>query len=88
VPRDLQTNLREEEIEPYLDTLNRKLLDRLQRGGETFVSNAVVGGRYAFRACVVNFHSAQADVEAVPDIVVRIGHEVDALLRPTISQRE
>jgi glutamate/tyrosine decarboxylase-like PLP-dependent enzyme len=88
VPRDLQTNLREEEIESYLDTLNRKLLDRLQRGGETFVSNAVIGGRYAFRACVVNFRTAQADVEAVPDIVVRIGHEVDALLRPTISQRE
>jgi aromatic-L-amino-acid/L-tryptophan decarboxylase len=88
VPRDLRTNLREAQVEPYLDALNRELLDRLQRGGETFVSNAVVGGRYVLRACIVNFHTAQADVEAVPDIVARIGRLVDAELRPTVSQRE
>jgi glutamate/tyrosine decarboxylase-like PLP-dependent enzyme len=88
VPRDLRMNLREPQVEPYLDTLNRKLLDRLQRGGETFVSNAVIGGHYVLRACIVNFHTAQEDVEAVPDIVARIGRLVDAELRPTISPRE
>ena len=40
----------------------------LQRGGEIFVSNAVIGGRYALRACIVNFHTTAADVEA------RAGH--------------
>lgn len=88
VPRDLRTNLQETQVEPYLDALNRELLDRLQRGGETFVSNAVVVGRYVLRACIVNFHTAQEDVEAVPDIVARIGRSVDAELRPTISQRQ
>ena len=84
VPRDLRANLREAQVESYLEALNRELLDRLQGGGETFVSNAVVGGRYVLRACIVNFHTAQADVEAVPGIVARIGGAVDAELRPAI----
>jgi hypothetical protein len=37
------------------------------------------------RACIVNFHTAQKDVEEVPDIVARIGREVDAELRPMSS---
>jgi glutamate/tyrosine decarboxylase-like PLP-dependent enzyme len=82
VPLELRTKLQEANVESYVDTLNREVLDRLQRGGETFVSNAVVGGRYMLRACIVNFHTSQADVEAVPDIVVRIGRTADAQLRP------
>ena len=88
VPPDLRTTMSEEVIEPYLDRLNRELLDRLQRGGEVFVSNAIVGGHYVLRACIVNFHTAQADVEAVPEIVARMGRAVDAELRPTLSERE
>jgi glutamate/tyrosine decarboxylase-like PLP-dependent enzyme len=83
VPRDLRTGIGEPQIEAHLDALNRALLDRLQRGGEAFVSNAVVGGRYVLRACIVNFHTARADVEAVPEIVARIGRAVDAELRPS-----
>jgi|tagenome__1003787_1003787.scaffolds.fasta_scaffold20990002_4 aromatic-L-amino-acid decarboxylase len=86
MPSDLRARLRESEVEIYLDALNRELVDRLQRGGETFISNAVVGGHYVLRACIVNFHTTQADVEAVPDIVARIGREVDAELRPTTSR--
>jgi glutamate/tyrosine decarboxylase-like PLP-dependent enzyme len=85
VPSNLRARLRESEVELYLDALNRELVDRLQRGGETFISNAVVGGHYVLRACIVNFHTTQTDVEAVPDIVARIGREVDAELRSTNS---
>ena len=70
-----------EATEEHLDRLNRELLDRLQRGGELFVSNAVVDGRYLLRACIVNYHTTRADVEAVPEIVVRIGRTIDAELR-------
>src|SRR5215813_11402317 len=86
VPLDLRAQLQETAVERHLDTLNRELLDRLQRGGETFVSNAVVDGHYVLRACIVNFHTASADVEAVPAIVARIGRALDAELRPAISQ--
>ncbi|HET6180725.1 MAG TPA: aminotransferase class V-fold PLP-dependent enzyme [Candidatus Sulfotelmatobacter sp.] len=81
VPQNLGEELRESEVELHLDALNRELVDRLQRGGETFISNAVVGGHYVLRACIVNFHTTQADVETVPDIVARIGREVDDELR-------
>jgi aromatic-L-amino-acid/L-tryptophan decarboxylase len=81
VPRDLRAKLQEEQVEGHLDALNRELVDRLQRGGETFLSNAVIDGHYVLRACIVNFHTAQADVEAVPEIVARVGQQVDAELR-------
>jgi len=88
VPRDLRMHVGEEAIESHLDALNRELVDRLQRGGETFVSNAVVSGRYVLRACIVNFHTDRADVEAVPEIVARVGQIVDAEQRLTVSQQK
>jgi aromatic-L-amino-acid/L-tryptophan decarboxylase len=88
VPSDLRARLRESEVELHLDAVNRALVDRLQRGGEIFISNAVVGGHYVLRACIVNFHTTQTDVESVPDIVAGIGREVDAELRPTTSRSE
>jgi glutamate/tyrosine decarboxylase-like PLP-dependent enzyme len=81
VPPDLRPEVGNDAVERHLDTLNRTLLDRLQKSGEAFVSNAVVGGRYMLRACIVNFHTTRADVAAVPGIVVRLGREVDAELR-------
>ena len=76
VPRDLRPKLGNPDVERDLDSLNRHLLVRLQRGGETFVSNAVVGNRYVLRACIVNFHTTLADVEATIEIAVRMGREV------------
>jgi glutamate/tyrosine decarboxylase-like PLP-dependent enzyme len=87
VPSDLRTKLGNDRVERHLDALNRELLDRLQRGGEVFVSNAVVGGRYVLRACIVNFHTAEADVQAVPEIVARIGRLVDVEMRPAVPER-
>jgi glutamate/tyrosine decarboxylase-like PLP-dependent enzyme len=77
VPADLRSKLGEPAVEDYLDTLNKKLLDRAQRGGELFVSNAVVDGRYVLRACIVNFHTTLDDVESVPGIIVRLGRALD-----------
>jgi aromatic-L-amino-acid/L-tryptophan decarboxylase len=83
VPSDLSSRLDENAVQEYIDALNRALLDRLQRGGELFVSNAVVAGRYVLRACIVNFHTTRADVEAVPEIVARVGRTIDSELRPS-----
>jgi glutamate/tyrosine decarboxylase-like PLP-dependent enzyme len=85
VPIDLRPNVGEPAVEQHLDLLNRELLDRLQRGGEAFVSNAVVGGQYLLRACIVNFHTDRADVLAVPEIVARIGRSIDARFRSAPS---
>ncbi len=71
-----------EAAEAYLSELNRELLTRLQNGGEAYLSNAVIGGKFVLRACIVNFRTSLADVEALPEIVARVGREVDAALRP------
>jgi aromatic-L-amino-acid/L-tryptophan decarboxylase len=71
-----------EQVEAYLNRLNAELLTRLQRSGEAFLSNAVVEGKFLLRACVVNFRTSLEDIEALPGIVIRIGTEVDAALRP------
>ena len=82
MPADLRNRLGEDLIENHLDSLNQELVDRMQRGGEAFVSNAVIRGRYVLRACIVNFHTGAVDVEAVPEIAVRLGRTLDARLRP------
>ncbi len=58
---------------PFLNDLNKRLLVELQRGGEVFLSNAVVDGRYVLRGCIVNFRTSEPDVLAIPEIVVRVG---------------
>jgi aromatic-L-amino-acid decarboxylase len=70
-----------ERDDEYLDRLNEALVDRLQKGGEAFVSNAVVDGRYLLRACIVNFRTTEEDVRALPEIVLREGAALHAELR-------
>lgn len=65
----------------YLNSLNTALLTRIQGGGETFISNAVIDGNFYLRACIVNFRTTAADVAALPEIVARIGAEVDGGMR-------
>jgi glutamate/tyrosine decarboxylase-like PLP-dependent enzyme len=82
VPSDLKRD--DAKVGDYLNDLNRELLTRLQQGGEVYLSNAVVGGKYALRACIVNFRTTLEDVEALLPIIVRIGDEVDKAFRPSI----
>jgi glutamate/tyrosine decarboxylase-like PLP-dependent enzyme len=70
------------DVDDYLNDLNRAIMDGMQQGGEAFVTNAVIDGRYLLRACVVNFRTTAADVAALPHIVTRIGRSLDAQMRP------
>ena len=84
VPLEMRGRLGERSTEEALDALNKSLLDAVQRGGDAFVSNAVVNGRYVLRACIVNFHTERSDVEALPEIVAACGRELQlARARPT-----
>ncbi len=62
--------------EAYLDRLNTEILTRLQQGGEVYLSNAVVRGRFVLRSCIVNFRTTAEDIAAVPEIVARMGRLV------------
>jgi glutamate/tyrosine decarboxylase-like PLP-dependent enzyme len=76
VPPGLRARIGEAAVESQLDSLNRALVERVQTGGEVFLSNAVVDDRYVLRACVVNFHTSRADVEATVDVVARLGRQL------------
>jgi glutamate/tyrosine decarboxylase-like PLP-dependent enzyme/LmbE family N-acetylglucosaminyl deacetylase len=81
VPEDLLADSDSEEVEEYLNRLNQEILDLLERSGEAFISNAVVEGRYLLRMCIVNFRTSEADIQALPKIVIRHGTEADRTLR-------
>ena len=81
VPPDLRPQLGSEEVENYLSQLNQHLLTAVEDSGEAFLSNALVGGRYLLRACIVNFHTSLGDIEALPPLLSRLGRETDAALR-------
>jgi len=81
VPADLRPSAGDEATGAYLDRLNRELLVAVERSGDAFLSSAVVNGRFALRACVVNFHTSLNDIEALLPLVSRLGREADAALR-------
>jgi glutamate/tyrosine decarboxylase-like PLP-dependent enzyme len=52
------------------DALNRAILVALQRGGaDAYLSNASIDGRFALRACLVNYRTTEADLEILLDVV-------------------
>jgi len=62
VPRELRGDAT---AEPYLNSLNERIMAELQLGGRVFPSNAVLGGKFVLRACVVNFRTEVADIDAL-----------------------
>ena len=66
----------------YLNDLNREILNALQAGGEVYLSNAILDGTYVLRACIVNFRTRMADLEALVETVIRTGRAADARMRP------
>jgi len=66
----------------YLNALNKALLGRLQKDGQLFLSNAIVGGEYLLRACVVNFRTMPEDVNEIPAIIVKEGRRLHEMMSP------
>jgi glutamate/tyrosine decarboxylase-like PLP-dependent enzyme len=81
VPPDLRPHLGSEQVEQYLSQLNQNLLTAVEKSGDAFLSNALIGGKFVLRACIVNFHTGLGDIEALPLLLSRLGKETDAVLR-------
>ena len=62
--------------EAYLNDLNKEICERIQSEGVVFVSNAVLEGKYALRACVVNFRSTKNDMDVLISEASRLGEEI------------
>ena len=62
--------------EEDLNALNERILKRVVQRGRVFISNAVIHGKFALRACFVNHRTRSEDVQAVVDEVIAAAAEV------------
>jgi aromatic-L-amino-acid decarboxylase len=62
--------------EERLNRLNERLMAELQWSGRVFPSNALLDGRFAIRACVVNYRTEAEDIDALVDAAVRLGRRL------------
>jgi glutamate/tyrosine decarboxylase-like PLP-dependent enzyme len=58
---------------PRLDEINKALLQRIQLGGQAFLSSTVLRGAFVLRACIVNYRTRQNDLDFLVDLVRREG---------------
>ena len=88
VPPDLPATTAGDDRERYLDRLNQRIMTEVQLDGRVFYSNAVLGGRFVLRSCLVNFRTESTDMDAVVDVTAEIGARLDSELRgvKTISR--
>jgi glutamate/tyrosine decarboxylase-like PLP-dependent enzyme len=49
--------------EADLDKLNERIMERVQKGGRAYLSNATVNGHFALRACITNFRTTKSDID-------------------------
>ena len=54
------------------DAFNKQLMVEVQRDGESYLSNATINGRFALRACIVNFRTERADAERLLASIRRV----------------
>ena len=48
-----------------LDMLNERILINLQRAGSSYLSNALLGGKFALRGCVLNYRTTVQDMDVL-----------------------
>ena len=52
-----------------LDQLNKRIMEQLQHDGAAFVTNTLVHGRFALRACILHPETTSEDLEALLEII-------------------
>jgi aromatic-L-amino-acid/L-tryptophan decarboxylase len=54
------------------DEFNKRLMVEVQRDGDSYLSNAIINGRFSLRACIVNFRTRIADVDRLLATIRRV----------------
>jgi glutamate/tyrosine decarboxylase-like PLP-dependent enzyme len=81
VPRTLRPGIGSEATEALLNRLNQELLNKIEAGGEAFLSNAVIDGKFLLRMCIVNFRTSLDDIESLPGCFAETGAQTFAAMR-------
>lgn len=65
-----------------LNALNKTLMERVQASGEAFVTQAMLGSVFALRANVLHYATSETDLDALVDVIVRLGDALAAERAP------
>ena len=64
-----------------LNTLNAEIMHSVQRGGQAYVSNATIHGKFALRVCIINFRTGPADIDQTIDIIRHAAQDLESKYR-------
>jgi len=59
-----------------IDAFNRELMVAVQRDGDSYLSNAQIGGAFALRACIVNFRTRRDDAARLLETIRRVAAQM------------
>lgn len=68
--------------EDELNELNRHLGEQVLSDGRVYVGTTVYEGRVAFRPAIVNWLTAERDVDLLVDVIREVGSKLESALRP------
>ncbi|MFN8377726.1 MAG: pyridoxal-dependent decarboxylase [Anaerolineae bacterium] len=71
--------------EVTLDAVNRALLKRMNASGKAFMTSTELKGRFVLRACIVNFRTTDADLDALLDAAAEAGKAELERMKPADS---
>ena len=74
-PRDANEQA---QLELEVNRLNERIMHRVQRGGQAYVSNAMLRGKFALRACIINFRTKRADIDITLEAVREAARQIEA----------
>ena len=65
------------ELNSKLNRLNERIMHRVQRGGRAYLSNAMLRGTFALRACIINFRTTRADIDITLETVRQTARDLE-----------
>jgi glutamate/tyrosine decarboxylase-like PLP-dependent enzyme len=65
------------DLNTQLNHLNERIMHKVQRGGRAYLSNAMLRGKFALRACIINFRTTRADIDLTLDAVRDAAREIE-----------
>ena len=61
-----------------VNAFNERILERVQLGGEAFITGTNIDGVFWMRACIVNYRTTTAHIDALVELISRLGAEASA----------
>jgi glutamate/tyrosine decarboxylase-like PLP-dependent enzyme len=88
VPASLRAQLTRtsgSQVNSRINQLNERIMHRVQRSGRAYVSNAMLRGKFALRACIINFRTTRADIDLTLEVIRQAAREIEKDEQPKLS---